>query len=329
MILAYVISYVIVFLMFFIGVFTTMVVFVHTQPTMNMMTNNIRYEELPLVKFYPDIIVPAIHRGFDRNIALMCCQLVSNLYFSKSENKALKLHATYSFEGTDPVGTETELIDTFGSIHSVGGVVLVMFRGSKPAVNEWLVNMRYQQISSDDATGIILPSMMNRTKDIWGDESFKINHRDSRIMLHSGWATLAGKLTSSISKQIEKLISSNPNAPVVLGGHSMGGCVTLILAAELATLFPSVEFILYTFACPRVGNYAFVDYVNSLENLTVHRVSNASDIFCEAIPAVAPNYTDPDKPFFYNQCGKLYSFEQNSLSVRMNHTIVTYSKHFE
>lgn len=330
--LAYVITYVVVFVMFFIGVFTSMTFFAHAQPTMNILVNPIRYGvNIRKHEHTPNIIIPEIHSLFDKRIALVCCQLVENLYVDNPIVDNMELYKIYSYNESIPKDEEkksTSTSSSFGSVHVHGDTMFIAFRGTTVKLNEWVNNMKYYQVSSGD-TRDILPSMMNNKFDAWDDTTFIESHRDTTIMIHAGWARLAGKLSKSVCKQVEKLYLENPNISVVLSGHSMGGCVAMILVAELATLFPDVKFILYTFGCPRVGNYAFVQYVKSLKNLVVYRVVNGSDMLPELMPAVAPNYTNPDRPYFYNHCGTVYTFDENLLSIANNHSDITYKCHFQ
>ncbi|KAJ2928530.1 hypothetical protein H1R20_g8554, partial [Candolleomyces eurysporus] len=63
---------------------------------------------------------------------------------------------------------------------------------------------------------------------------------------------------------------------VTLTGHSLGGAIAIIATAHLAVQIPGVTLRTITYANPRVGNKAFVDFVNARSEMI--RVTNLHDI---------------------------------------------------
>ena len=55
----------------------------------------------------------------------------------------------------------------------------------------------------------------------------------------------------------KKLTNKYPYAQVLITGHSLGGALATILAAELYSKFNARIDHLYTFASPRIGNPNF------------------------------------------------------------------------
>lgn len=80
-------------------------------------------------------------------------------------------------------------------------------------------------------------------------------------------------------------ILANPTYKVVITGHSLGGCMAIITAFFLTHRgqFTGVEYSLYTYGNPRVGNKGFVDYMNTL-NITAVRVVARADFAPHFIP---------------------------------------------
>ncbi len=63
----------------------------------------------------------------------------------------------------------------------------------------------------------------------------------------------------------------------VITGHSLGGGVAHVCAADMKTRFPNASMSLYTFASPRVGNPIFADFVTQQFGVNNHRVTHLND----------------------------------------------------
>jgi triacylglycerol lipase len=83
-------------------------------------------------------------------------------------------------------------------------------------------------------------------------------------MVHNGFLGLYNQLKPSIGLP-------NPYQPMITG-HSLGGALATVCAADMALLNPTV----ITFGSPRVGNEGFVDHFNDLIKESV-RVANQRD----------------------------------------------------
>lgn len=79
-----------------------------------------------------------------------------------------------------------------------------------------------------------------------------------------GFETLLGQdfLDPNTQKNVEAYVSdfvnANPGAPVVVTGHSLGGCQTTVMALNLALKSPNAVIVPNTFAAPTAGNSAFI-----------------------------------------------------------------------
>ena len=78
-----------------------------------------------------------------------------------------------------------------------------------------------------------------------------------------GLSTLNG-LTDSTHRTVQQYLNdflkNNPATPVVLTGHSLGGCLTTVMALDLSgKLQKGTNFVPNSFAAPTAGNLAFIN----------------------------------------------------------------------
>src|SRR5579864_4562798 len=75
-----------------------------------------------------------------------------------------------------------------------------------------------------------------------------------------GFGTLKKFVDSgkSVEQYLNDFLQQNPAAPVVVAGHSLGGCLTTIMGLNLAFKFPKATIVPNTFAGPTAGNPAFI-----------------------------------------------------------------------
>jgi pimeloyl-ACP methyl ester carboxylesterase len=63
----------------------------------------------------------------------------------------------------------------------------------------------------------------------------------------------------SLADYLQGFVSANPDVPIVITGHSLGGCQVTVLALDLAGKLPkTTKIVPNTFAAPTAGNQAFV-----------------------------------------------------------------------
>ncbi|KAF2398209.1 alpha/beta-hydrolase [Trichodelitschia bisporula] len=73
---------------------------------------------------------------------------------------------------------------------------------------------------------------------------------------YSAWQDVASQATSAVTSAM----AANPGWPVVVTGHSLGGALATIAAAELRAGGLSVD--MYTYGSPRVGNQATAAWIS-------------------------------------------------------------------
>jgi hypothetical protein len=78
------------------------------------------------------------------------------------------------------------------------------------------------------------------------------------------------------------LRTQNPSAKILVTGHSLGGALAVLAAADIKRSFPDLadnELDLYTFGCPRVGTPLFAEYIFKLFAVGhYYRITHANDL---------------------------------------------------
>lgn len=82
----------------------------------------------------------------------------------------------------------------------------------------------------------------------------------SGCKVHRGFFASYSSVSKTILRDVAKLKSQYPESKLVTTGHSLGGALAILCAAELMHTFGKVDYV-YTFGQPRVGNKKFADWV--------------------------------------------------------------------
>ncbi|ORC90252.1 lipase [Trypanosoma theileri] len=116
-------------------------------------------------------------------------------------------------------------------------------------------------------------------------------------IVHRGFYNSFLSLRDEMWKELLKLITESPNRSlkVLITGHSLGGAMAVLAAADFASQgYPDVmhppKFELYTFGAPRVGNNAFASWVSALFCRGRHksyRITNNQDV----VPHLPPMFS--------------------------------------
>ena len=127
-----------------------------------------------------------------------------------------------------------------GHVGEYGKKIILVFRGSDGTA-DWIDNLKFGKRKSPAG---------------W----FKKRYR-----LHQGFM----EQYESIKPKISRILTDYTVKEIVVTGHSLGGALATICAADLSKFF-NVELI--TFGSPRVGTPLFARYVNkSIKNITRYR----------------------------------------------------------
>ena len=86
----------------------------------------------------------------------------------------------------------------------------------------------------------------------------------STVMVHTGFRDAHKKSATSVLSAVQTAISRYGAKKVTVVGHSLGGAIAHLSSIYLPLhLGSGISYKLVTYGAPRVGNQAFVDYVNS------------------------------------------------------------------
>jgi predicted lipase len=78
-------------------------------------------------------------------------------------------------------------------------------------------------------------------------------------------------------------LSEHTGSKIIVTGHSLGGSLAILAAADLAKTHGKIEQV-YTFGQPRVGNAAFASHYQSLVSNTFRLID-----FADIVPHVPPS----------------------------------------
>lgn len=153
-------------------------------------------------------------------------------------------------EFRDTVATDTT---GFVAVDRTNRNVICTFRGSTSARN-WLSNLNFFPRPTDICPG---------------------------CAVHEGFSRAVGEVRGRVVPGIRAALAANPGFDVVVTGHSLGGALATITAAEVRKA--GISAALYTYGAPRVGNKAFADFVGAQAGGNF-RVTNANDL----VPRLPP-----------------------------------------
>jgi len=126
----------------------------------------------------------------------------------------------------------------------------------------------------------------------------------------------------SVQQTLLSSLQGKQATSVVFIGHSLGAALAVLGAVSLRLASPSIDVCVITYACPRIGNAAWVDLVDA--SVPHVRFENASDEVPVFPPSVVPNRSDYNAPYIYLQSGTAIIFQQNWASTLNNHVIDNY-----
>jgi Lipase (class 3). len=104
----------------------------------------------------------------------------------------------------------------------------------------------------------------------------------SPIRVHSGF--LEAYKSPGVRDVIHRAVSDGIHK-VSVSGHSQGAALATLCSVDLEYNFPALDYEVFLFGSPRVGNAAFRDSYNR-RLLKVFRVDNGSDIVAMLPPAI-------------------------------------------
>jgi triacylglycerol lipase len=125
---------------------------------------------------------------------------------------------------------------------------------------------------------------------------------------------------------IKSLGNLSSDFPLFIGGHSLGGALSLL---SLPDVIQSTHFknpILYNFGCPRVGDAVFGRAYENLPGQQTFRVVNTSDLVTSIpLPVEIPLLPSG----YYTHVGQPVDFSFQGNSLGLNHSMDTYIAELE
>lgn len=125
---------------------------------------------------------------------------------------------------------------------------------------------------------------------------------------------------------IKSLGNLSSDFPLFIGGHSLGGALSLL---SLPDVIQSTHFknpILYNFGCPRVGDAVFGRAYENLPEQQTFRVVNTSDLVTSIpLPVEIPLLPSG----YYTHVGQPVDFSFQGNSLGLNHSMDTYIAELE
>lgn len=109
---------------------------------------------------------------------------------------------------------------------------------------------------------------------LWSDVTYPLKVPGAKI--HNGFQSQWAAAKADVVKRFQSL-KDHGITKVFLAGHSLGGAVATVAAAEIQTLFPDMRVELITYGAPMCGNAAFGENINHLMSSRITRVVNSGD----------------------------------------------------
>ncbi|KAJ1949980.1 hypothetical protein EC988_004558 [Linderina pennispora] len=176
--------------------------------------------------------------------------------------------------------------------------IIISFRGSQ-TLFDWITNADFGQ----DAW----PSSVSGSK------------------VHSGFLDAHKAQASTIQAKIAELVAKYPTFNIVFTGHSLGGALASIGAADLARLQPTwaSRIVLYTYGQPRTGNSAYASWVQNL-GFPIFRVTYQEDMVAR-VPPTSFGYSHHSQESWYPTGGGLKFCGANGESSTCINSISVFS----
>jgi predicted lipase len=85
------------------------------------------------------------------------------------------------------------------------------------------------------------------------------------------------RTASQILSAVQETLSTKDTSSVTVVGHSLGAALALLDGVSLSLMLPSATVRVVSYGMPRIGNQAFVDFVDSQLGGRVTHVNNEKD----------------------------------------------------
>lgn len=120
--------------------------------------------------------------------------------------------------------------------------------------------------------------------------------------VHKGFYNAYLSIARQVNLAAKSLLANCQGCHIYVTGHSLGGAVATLAAADLFALTPDLT--LYTFGSPRVGDLAFATYFDKIVPDT-YRIVNSHDLVPH-IPQRFLGFRHVSREIWYNGAGSRY-----------------------
>lgn len=113
-------------------------------------------------------------------------------------------------------------------------------------------------------------------------------------MIHRGFGNVYTQHVQQKFTHFLKTLNTTPDN-IILGGHSMGGCIATLCAVDAKQTFPNVNTTVFTFATPRFTNPSLKNKILQILNNRIFKITNDGDDICVLPLSNLPNWQHTQK----------------------------------
>lgn len=197
-------------------------------------------------------------------------------------------------------------------------IYLVTFRGSA-SKSDWKINLATKKVNYGGSTLREMQELAAQPVPKDGAAVHAGFNSYVDAVLRSGVVDENGKL-----RGLFKRVSEDPDAYLVLTGHSLGGAAATLLGERLASLgMPKEKFVVITFGAPAVGNSVFAEQYGNKIKLV--RISNTADPVPGSLQTFFGGYKQFGEPVKYSLSNKISNL-QHAMAMYFDYSISEYYK---
>ncbi|PVH91027.1 alpha/beta-hydrolase [Periconia macrospinosa] len=180
----------------------------------------------------------------------------------------------YSTPGTDATG--------FVAVDRTNHLIVVAFRGTASLLG-WIIDFRFNRVPTTICDG---------------------------CGAHQGFWDSWLSVRDAISNTVRDAVTENPGFSVVCVGHSLGGAIASLAAADLRNAGYNVT--LYSFGGPRFADAALSDYISNQSGGN-YRITHTND----PVPRVPPSWTGVVhiRPEYYITTPNFFPVNPNNIKI--------------
>lgn len=203
-------------------------------------------------------------------LVLACCATAASSY-SHSEGQTYVRFAQAAYCSADGIAAwtcnvcDSDVRDVTAIYNDISNIQA--YAGYRSASNEVVVAFR----------GTVGTSIRNWVEDLDAFQTVPWAAKCAACAVHSGFYGSYSSVSDKLVSAVKSLRSRHPSAAVVVTGHSLGGAMAAVAAADLAVRIGVPVAKLVTYGEPRTGNAAFADLISSSVP-TVWRITHLKDI---------------------------------------------------